>query len=771
MAGGEGTRLQPVSSNRPKPMVRLFDKPVLEHILKLLQKNDINEACLTLRFLPHMVTDYFGDGNSLGMSIVSKIEKTPLGTAGGVRACEDFIEDEDFLVISGDAVCDFDLREAIRFHREKNAQVTILLYAHPEPLEYGLVMTAPDGRIERFIEKPGWNRVFTNLINTGIYIISPEILDEIPENESYDFGKDLFPKLLEQNKRMYGVACEGYWCDIGTCEAYLVSAMDALEGNLSVELGPLLPQGGIRAGDPLPAGVTFTPPCYIGPDTVIEKGARVGPGAVIGAGSHIGQGAAVERSVVDGARIGARAAVYGSIVCRSASVGQDSVLGEGSVIGEGTVLREGSLVAERVRIWPGKELPAGSRVTESLVGGKLRSGLKFVGSGVIAGVSAVDITPEACFAIGAAIESGSRAGVGFSGENAARLAALSVECGICSAGGNVMELDGGFEAAASFATDLYGLDHGIFVRQKDGRIELSFFGKNGDRITRERERKIESAISRGDSSRADPSKAGSIRPVSGTLDAYISSAAGWGELGAGAALTVSVTGAGAPNRALRKTLELMGCDIVSRPRSGIPGLDAYRGGFLLRAVDEEGRDLDSERLLTILTMIEFENGSGKVAVPYKSPFTLDLLAKNYGTKVLRLGKDSGAEELYYRQPYLRDGVFAAARLVGAMALRGESLKELGERAPEFSTARREISVYGDKAAVMRELSASCAEFSSELFEGLSVDTGKGRVRVTPSATRPVLKISGESDKMEAAEELCFEFECRARDIDSYLTGD
>jgi len=763
MAGGEGTRLRPVSSNRPKPMVNLLDEPVLAHILRLLKAHGFESACLTLRHLPQMVTAYVGDGRGFGLSLESRIENAPLGTAGGVKACADFVGDEDFLVISGDAVCDFDLSACMAFHKEKNADATIVLYAHPDPLEYGLVMTAPDGQIQQFVEKPAWSRVFTNLINTGVYILSPRILEEIPDGP-YDFGKDLFPKLLAAGKRLYGLEADGYWCDIGSCEAYLQSAMDALAGRVSLDLSVTPQMPGIWSHVPLPEGVILTPPVYIGRDAVLEAGARIGPAAVIGAGSRISQNAVITRSIVDGAVVEARAQLEGAVVCRGASIGADSMLNEGCVVGECTILGAGSFVAQGIRIWPGRELPFGSRVTEHLINGNLRGGLRFAGTGVIGGECGVELTPDACFTIGAALSGPGRTGIGFSGEDAARLIYQALQTGICWAGGDALSLDAGFPAAAAYAADLYGLPRCVFAEQDNRKIVLHFFGKYGQRITREQERKLEAALAGGDIRQADAGNMGGLHHAAGIQDAYISSAARWSELKAPAGLSVSVSGAGSSARTLRKTLEAIGCTITD-PCYGTADFHVYRGGFLLRAMDETGTPVDSERLLTILAFLEFEAGSRAVAVPYSAPRALEHLARRYSGRVLRLGKDPETQSLYYRQPYLRDGIFAAARLIGAMSGKGATLASLSAAVPDFSTVRREVPLSGDKAAVMRALSASCCEMATELIEGLQVDTERGRVRIVPSATRPVLKINGEGADMEAAEALCGEFECRAREID------
>lgn len=789
MAGGEGTRLRPVSSNRPKPMVRLFDKPVLGHIINLLKKNGISEACLTLRYLPKVVTDYVGGGSvsasasssasasasAFGVSIESRIETEPLGTAGGVKACSDFLGNEDFLIISGDCVCDFDLEKVMDFHRQKGADATIVLYAHPNPVEYGIVVTGPEGRVERFMEKPAGNKVFTDLINTGIYVLSPAVLSLVPEGESYDFGKDLFPKLLSLGKKVYGVRAEGYWCDIGSCEAYLQCAMDMLDKKYSLDMDIPKSGGGgdgVWSSATLSPDVNITPPCYIGKNTVLEPGCSIGPYAVLGEGSHISRGAVIERSVVDGAHIGPNVDAKNSVILRGASVREGALLSEGSVIGEDTIIGEGTVVHEKVRIWPGKEIPAGSSVRENLVSGMLRSGLRFSGGSVISGEFSIDVTPEACIAIGTATASAFReepvrVGVGFAGGGAARIAAKAIECGVCSAGGEVVELDGGFGSVFSYAVDLYGLSGGIFVSWQDDRLTLWFFDKNGLRISREKERKIEAALAGGDFHRASGQKIGNLSYTAGNAESYIASAVRWGNLGGRGKLKVSVPGTGGPVRAAREALKRLGVQVTNGALE-LPVFYITGSGFLFRAKDERGREIDSGRLLCLLALIEFENGAGEVAVPYTAPASLDILARNYGTKVLRLDRDKGAEELYYRQPFLRDGIFAAARLAGAMSLHGESLGALNDRAPVFVTARYEIPVLHSKAAVMRELQNNMSEFATELFSGLRANTGKGWVHIAPSVSRQILKITGEGADMEAAEEICGQFKKRAEEIDKGL---
>ena len=238
MAGGEGKRLKSVTGDTPKPMALLAGKPVLEHILDLLKQNGVSDACLTLRYRPELIRDYFGDGSRFGMRLAYHIETEPLGTAGGVRACAEFYGDRDFLVISGDCACDFDLRALMEAHRRHRCAVTMALYPHEAPLPYGTVLTSRDGKVVSFIEKPDWERVVSDLVNTGVYIVSPDAMGFVPEDTPFDFAKDLFPALMSAGREIFGLPMEGYWCDIGTPRAYFQCNLDALDGRLRLAAAP-----------------------------------------------------------------------------------------------------------------------------------------------------------------------------------------------------------------------------------------------------------------------------------------------------------------------------------------------------------------------------------------------------------------------------------------------------------------------------------------------------------------------------------------------------
>src|SRR3954453_8888339 len=196
MAGGEGTRLGPLTSNQPKPMGPIVGKPCMEHIVELLKRHVFEDVIVTVAFLPQAIRSYFGSGETLGVDIGYSVEESPLGTAGSVKRAAGRLDDT-FLVISGDALCDVDLAGLVEAHREKGASVTIGLKSVENPLEFGIVVTDEDERVERFLEKPSWGQVFSDTINTGIYVLEPEVLKHIPKDRPYDFSKELFPVLLE----------------------------------------------------------------------------------------------------------------------------------------------------------------------------------------------------------------------------------------------------------------------------------------------------------------------------------------------------------------------------------------------------------------------------------------------------------------------------------------------------------------------------------------------------------------------------------------------
>ena len=435
MAGGEGTRLRPLSLGSPKPMTPLLGRPVMEHIINLLKSHEITEICVTLCYKPQAVMDYFGGGGRLGVRLTWFTEDEPLGTAGSVKNCMDQLGDGDFLVISGDCVCDLDLTALIRFHQERKAAATLGLYHHKTPLEYGLVLTGRDGRVERFVEKPGWGQVFTDQINTGIYVLSSAAMDRVPQGEVFDFGKDLFPALLREGKPLYGLPLEGYWRDMGDCKAYLDCVCDALSGKVRLEMGLPRCQAGVWSARPLPEGMNLVPPCWIGEGVELGTGCLIGPHTVLERGASVGERAMVQRSVLlENAAAGSRTTLYGAILCKDASARKGVVLNEGAVLGENALAEEEAILLERVKLWPGQTAPAGCRLARSVTSGNQKGALRFGDGGVIQGVLGEDLGPEALLTLGSILGKEGAVGLGCSPTPGAGMLARAAAAGAAAAG-------------------------------------------------------------------------------------------------------------------------------------------------------------------------------------------------------------------------------------------------------------------------------------------------------------------------------------------------
>src|ERR1700722_17793318 len=249
MAGGEGPLFRPLTSSQPKPMIPIANRPMMEHIVELLKKHGFDDIVVTVAFQANAIRTYFGDGSEFGVRMVYATEENPLGTAGSVGNAKDELT-EPFLVISGDVLTDIDLAAIVEFHREHKAMATIGLKAMDNPLEFGIVITRDDGSIERFLEKPSWGQVFSDTINTGIYVLEPEVFDYIVPDKSVDFSSDVFPRLLDDGKPVFGYVAEGYWEDVGTLDAYIKAHADVLDQKVAVDIEafPLRPGVYVGAG-------------------------------------------------------------------------------------------------------------------------------------------------------------------------------------------------------------------------------------------------------------------------------------------------------------------------------------------------------------------------------------------------------------------------------------------------------------------------------------------------------------------------------------------
>jgi len=257
-------------------MVPIFNKPIMEYTIDLLKTYKITDIVVTLQFMPQMIRNYFGDGTGSGVNLIYAVEQQPLGTAGSVKNAQNHL-DGTFIVISGDALTDIDLNKLLKYHKKKRSMATIALKRVENPLEFGVVIANEEGQIERFLEKPTWGEVFSDTINTGIYVLEPEIFDYMPEGEAVDFSKDVFPKVLADGRPLYGYVMDGYWCDVGNYEQYVQAHQEIMDGQADIK----------------PPGIKMREDVWVGDGAYIDPSADIVGPVVIGQNARLEQGAEV----------------------------------------------------------------------------------------------------------------------------------------------------------------------------------------------------------------------------------------------------------------------------------------------------------------------------------------------------------------------------------------------------------------------------------------------------------------------------------------------
>ncbi len=759
MAGGEGTRLRPVTGGRPKPMVEILGKPVLSYTVDLLKKFNITDLCFTLRYLPGIIQNRYGDGSGLGVNITYNIESEPLGTAGSVAACGNFLNSDDFVVVSGDALWHFDLQKCVDFHKAKNADATILLYEHPEPTSYGVVVTADDGRIIRFVEKPAWETVMSGMVNTGIYVLSPRVLDIIPEGQAFDFGKDVFPKMLSDGMALYGFQADGYWCDVGTPDAYRRCCGDMLTGKTGFALDAEEIKPGVWSKGDIPASVTVIPPVYVGRGVYVEPGAELGPDSVLSEGSAVMRGARVAGSVLNGAVVKRDAVVTGAIIGSGATIGDGARVGTGCVVGDNALIGSGAVLSHRVKIGDGWQVANGSYVRKSLMDEYTDSRPLFDGDGVIKGEFTTDVTSENALALGGILGTLGRVAGASAGGDAARNILTAAGCGATGAGGTFHELDARFESEMSFCVREYAMSAGLFVRQTGTRVTMTFFEEGGVPASEALTRKLESAIS-GEYPKVSGPAVGGVVRVTGSDRVYCASLlARAAELGVSAlGITVSVPGSGAENRTLRDLVKSLHGNAV-KDAGNVPSFTVCQGGWGLSAKDESGEEIDPRHMTVVTAAALLRCGVTEIAADYTDPNALEHLAALNGGRILRLMRDGAeAEKRMKTRPWLRDGILSALAVMAAMSRDGVTLRGLAGDVPAFAEVTRRVDVACSRARAMELLADNCAEMAMELTCGLTVDFGRGRAHVHPRRDCDALEIRGEAGCRRDAEDICGEIE-------------
>ena len=300
LAAGAGTRLRPLTFETPKPMVPVVNRPVIHHVLDNLLKHGVEEVMVNLHSMPEQVRGYCGDGSRWSLKLSYSMEPKLLGTAGAIKKAESFFKDGPFFVMSGDGLSDIDLTAMYAFHRKRGAVATMATKRVDARFEYGVTLTDSSQRIKGFMEKPSWGDVFSNKVNTGIYLFEPEVLKLIPKGKVYDFGHELWPKLLKMKKPIYAYETDAYWCDVGNLAEYRRCQIDCLDRKAKINIPGVEIRKGVwvQEGTVVDLKAKMIPPVVIGKGGRVAAGATVGPYSVIGDRANIGAGANLERCIL-----------------------------------------------------------------------------------------------------------------------------------------------------------------------------------------------------------------------------------------------------------------------------------------------------------------------------------------------------------------------------------------------------------------------------------------------------------------------------------------
>jgi mannose-1-phosphate guanylyltransferase / phosphomannomutase len=811
MAGGEGTRLRPLTSNQPKPMVPIVGKPCMEHIIELLRGHGFDDVIVTVAFLPQAIRSYFGDGESLGLNIEYSVEESPLGTAGSVRLAGDKL-DETFLVISGDALCDFDLAKLVEFHKKRGAAVTIGLKSVENPLEFGIVVTDDDGRIERFLEKPSWGQVFSDTINTGVYVLEPEVLEHVPTDGPYDFSKELFPLLLEMGRPLYGLAMEGYWQDIGNLDQYRQANFDALDERVELGIPGIRLRGNVWLGE----GVELEDLDQVEGPALISNYCRVAPDAQVGAYSVLSasvtllERARTVRSVVDAStHIGRGALVEGAIVGRSCDLRAHARLLEGVALGDEVRVGEESVLMPGVRVYPYKEVESGSQIFESLIW-ESRASSRLFERDSVSGLVNVELTPEVAtrlaVALGTALPRGSRVVASREAPAACRMIERAMIAGLNSTAVDVSDLRMLPSAVGRHLLKTHDYAAGFHVGSSVADPEvvaIRFFEEPGIQITAALQKEIEKHFTRGELRRAAGDRVGTVDyPVQaresyaedllGSLDQdairereyrivvdYGYSSASFvlplvlGPLGvevvaAHAFAPAQAVGARTGLRSLigqtKKLVSAVGADF---------GVVFDRPAERLYLIDEGGHEIPVEQALLLFLRLIGSNGRrGKLAFPVTVTSQVDEIVKGTDLEVIRTPASLG--EL--TKAAAQDGViFAGAigggyvfpdflpaydamaslcKLLELLAPVRQPLSALVAELPASTLVHRQLPCpWSQKGTVMRVLTERLKGRDLDLLDGIKVNDRRGWAQVLPDPDEPLVHIYAEGRDERASNEL------------------
>lgn len=813
MGGGQGSRLRPLTCRLPKPMVPLCNQPVMEYVLQLLRRHECTHIYVTLHYLADEIISHFGNGSDFGLRMHYSVEQEPMGTAGSVGLLRDSLK-STFFVVSGDALTDFDLQRALRFHKEKKAKATLVLTSVPNPLEFGVVVTDSESRVQKFLEKPSWGEVFSDTVNTGIYILEPDVLDLIPKDTEFDFSKDLFTRMLEEKMPLYGYVATGYWCDIGNLDQYRQAHQDLCHGrvHLSIPGTPLRKGVLVGKGTQIHPSAELEPPLVIGRNCRIREGARLLEGTVLGDNCIVEEGASLQRDVVwENTFIGKKVRSQAAILGRKVTLKSHVSVGEGAVIADNVSIGEGAQIDAGVRIWPEKSVEPGAHVSLSIVWGQKWPEAMFGREG-ITGLGNIEMTPEFALKLGAAygslLSKGSTITLARDNHPAARMINRALICGLVSVGIHVHDLRITPTPMSRFVlrtTSAVGGIHCRIAKDDVKNLQLQFFDERGVNISATVERKIENSFYREEFRRTLMDEVGLIDFPSRVFDSYTEEFCSRLEMNrlkeAGFKVVVDYASGGS-STVLPRILGRIGCESVSlnahldpirarelpfdskhrikqladivttlRADLGVV-LDPDGERFIL--VDDQGETITGATLLLMMAKLISRTEPGiLVAAPVSAPDELESILEPDGGRVIRTGV--ALRPLLHRSQLGRgrirlagttdgellfpefcsgfDAMFSFVKLLELLAQHRLSLSEVHRATPKCCLITEEVPcTSSEKGRLMRQLLEEYRGHKLEMTDGLKIRFPQGWVLAVPAPSRPTMMLWAEGvDEAQARE--------------------
>ncbi|MFM7211163.1 MAG: sugar phosphate nucleotidyltransferase [Actinomycetota bacterium] len=798
MAGGLGSRLRPLTTSVPKPLLPVVGEPMLGHVLRLAQSHGVTDATLTVQHLATLIRAYLGDGSDLGLDLAYATEHRPLGTAGGVRAAAAEFDD-DFLVLSGDAVTDIDLSAFMARHRETGALLSICLARRDDPREFGVVDVDPDGRVRRFAEKPAWGEVFTDAVSTGIYAVSPQVVRMIPDDGPQDWSSDVLPRLLAQGLHVGAFVSGGYWEDVGDIAAYRRVQIDVLERKVQLTIPGSEVSPGVWVGDgvSIDAGATIVGPVYLGSHSAVEAGASVLPHSVIGANAVIRRGSVVERAVLlDGVFAGVDSNLRGCVIGRSVELGAGSRVGEAAVVADECSLEQEVDVAPGSLVYPGRTIEAGAIVHGSVVW-EAQGQRRRVSAGGICGTVSVDITPDTAVRLASALAStlpkDGAIAVGRDHSRTARAYAGLLVGAFTASGLDVR--DHRVVPAPVLRHDIaHHASAGVMVRASAGRperIDIVILDADGGDISESQAKRLERILDRREFRRPFPGEVGDLVLPDQALDHYATTLRAKVPLDgvSSADLTVVVDASGGSSALVLPTI-LAGVDVdlvmlggrieVARATpshddrqsslrllaervvatGASMGLAIDSTGERLALVDELGQVLDDDRaLLVVMDLVAAESHGGHVVLPVTTSRVAEQVADFHGVEVRRVPASRtflegiDVPDALMRSDGLggfaiggmggqRDAIATALALLGLVARTQLTLSAIDARIPRTVSVRHAVPTpWAAKASVMRAAREHAGSRAVDITDGVRVLEDDGSwCLVLPDDQEPLTRL-------------------------------